>query len=210
MDSSNDKIAVGDKIGYWTVVSLAPKGKGGVKQWHCICECGKERDVMEARLKNGTSRSCGCHRFDKRKQRAFSRDSNGKHTRLYGRWANIKDRCCNPNCKDYHKYGGRGITICDEWKNDYIAFKNWAESNGYSDELQIDRIDNNRGYSPDNCRFVTPKCNSNNRRSSIVVLFKGEKKTVMEVAESTGIPWPTLYKHIREGSLDEYVEKRAK
>lgn len=133
---------------------------------------------------------------------------NGKHPILYGRWANIKDRCCNPNSKDYRKYGGRGITICEEWKESYEAFHSWAMSHGFRPELQIDRIENDKGYSPDNCRWVTPKINSNNRRNNVSVEYKGKMMGILEVAELTGIPWQTLYKHYKDGGLEAYVEKR--
>ena len=133
---------------------------------------------------------------------------NGKHPILYGRWANIKDRCYNPNSKDYEKYGGRGITVCEEWKESYEAFHFWAMSHGFRPELQIDRIENDKGYSPDNCRWVTPKINSNNRRNSVSVEYKGEMMGILDVAEATDIPWQTLYKHYKDGGLEVYVEKR--
>lgn len=200
----------GQKIGYWIVMEKATKGHGGHARWLCKCECGNERIVYQNRLKKGKSKSCGCHRYDKRKENAFSRDESGKHTKLYGRWTNIKDRCFNPNSKDWDNYGGRGIRMCAEWKNDYRAFESWAISNGYSEDLQIDRIDNNKGYSPDNCRFITPKMNSNNRRNSKKIMFEGRETTIIEISEETGIPWSTLYRKQREGILEEYVKQRRK
>lgn len=86
---------------------------------------------------------------------------------LYQRWANIKDRCYNPNCKDYPRYGARGIYVCDEWFDNVAAFIVWAIDNGFHRDLQIDRIDNNGPYSPANCRFVNAKTNSTNRKSTV-------------------------------------------
>lgn len=86
-------------------------------------------------------------------------------TRLYKCWIGLKARCNNPNDKDYKNYGGRGILVCEEWLNDFVSFMNWSMLSGYTDDLTIDRIDNNKGYSPDNCRFVTVTVNNRNRRN---------------------------------------------
>ena len=139
----------------------------------------------------------------------LSREKTGKrrHTKLYMLWSNIRYRCNNPKSKDYHKYGGRGITVCDEWNRSYQAFYLWAMENGYCDGLQIDRIDNEKGYSPDNCRFVTPKVNSNNRRNSKLIDFHGRKMTRLELAEITGIPWQSLYRY-NDDEVIPYIEKR--
>ena len=146
-----------------------------------------------------------------KKTHGMSRDKNGRHTRLYGRWANIKDRCHNPKCKDYKKYGGRGINVCDEWRNNFKKFAEWAIENGYRDGLQLDRIDNNKGYSPENCRFVDGKTNSNNRRDNLRVSLFGKLRTISEVAMITGIPAATLYGRLYRGEeIEHYVERRKK
>ena len=146
-----------------------------------------------------------------KKTHGLSRGADGKHTRLYGRWANIKDRCHNKSSKDFPRYGARGIIVCEAWRNDFLAFEKWAIENGYKDGLQLDRIDNDKGYSPENCRWVTGKVNSNNRRNSVRVDFKGEKMRVLDVSKITGIPHPMLYKIAARGeSIDEYVRLREK
>lgn len=127
--------------------------------WLCKCECGSLRIIQTSHLKDGHSKSCGC-----------LIGHNGIHyktdTRLYKIWGGIKTRCLNPNCTTYNYYGGRGIVMCDEWKNNFQAFYDWAMLNGYQDNLELDRIDNDKNYSPDNCRWVTHKENCNNRRTS--------------------------------------------
>ena len=110
------------------------------------------------------------------------------HTKLYGIWESIKQRCCNPNVKSYKNYGGRGIDMCDEWYNSFLAFHKWAMANDYQEGLQIDRIDNDKGYSPSNCRFVTRKEQNRNRRNNIY--FCGV--LLIEIAEMTGILYNTL------------------
>lgn len=106
--------------------------------------------------------------------------------RLNVAWKNMLERCENPNLPGYEIYGGRGITVCKEWHS-FFPFYSWALSNGYADDLTIDRIDNNQGYSPQNCRWVTPKTNARNRRSNHLVTFDGETLCVAEWAERLGI-----------------------
>ena len=121
------------------------------------------------------------------------------NTPLFRTWSNAKSRCCDVNSVPFKDYGGRGITVCDEWKNDFQAFYDWAISSGYKAGLTLDRIDNNKGYSPDNCRWATMKEQSNNRRNNAHLVFRGERKTVTQWAEDTGISRNTLYKRLSNG-----------
>lgn len=121
-----------------------------------------------------------------------------KHTRLYSIWNGIKIRCLNPNFIRYKDYGGRGITICDEWKNDFQAFYDWAMSNGYADNLTIDRIDNNGNYEPSNCRWVAMDVQANNSRHCRNIEFNGEVHSLSEWARITGIPRYTLNNRINQ------------
>lgn len=99
---------------------------------------------------------------------------------LYRLWSLIKTRCCNPACEAYPRYGGRGITICNEWKDNFIPFRDWALTNGYEQGLEIDRINNDGNYEPTNCHFVTRRENSNNRRNNKKITAFGETKTVAD------------------------------
>ena len=133
--------------------------------------------------------------------------------RLYRIWLRIKDRTLNKNSHAYKRYGERGITICDEWKNSFEAFRDWAIENGYSDELSIDRIDNDRGYYPANCRWADVKTQSNNRSSCHLLTYNGETKNITQWAEKIGMNPITLESRIKNGwtiekALTTPVDKR--
>ena len=126
--------------------------------------CGTEFKTVIHNVKNGNTKSCGC--YNKRIVSETHKTHGKCHTRLYTIWANIKKRTLNPKYKFFHDYGGRGITICEEWKNDFMSFYNWAMLNGYEENksLTIDRIDNDGNYEPSNCRWTTPTIQARNQR----------------------------------------------
>jgi len=128
------------------------------------------------------------------------------NTKLYGLWATMMGRCENQNRPKYASYGHRGIAVCDEW-HDSCLFLKWALENGYKQGLQIDRIDNNKGYYPDNCRFVTPKTNSRNRRNTKLLTINNETKCVAEWCETILASQYTIYWWLRTQGR-EYTEKR--
>ena len=129
--------------------------------------CGEQfrTQIKSVKRKRGGTKSCGCY-GKKIKSEGINRKHNLSNTRLYNTWVKIKGRTLNPKYKFFHDYGGRGITICDEWKNDFMSFYNWAISNGYEEnkDLSIDRIDNDGNYEPDNCRWTTKTIQSRNQR----------------------------------------------
>ncbi len=124
-------------------------------------------------------------------------------TRLYNIWAHMKQRCYNPKNSRYEQYHGRGITVCDDWLNDFMCFRKWAMGSGYSENLTLDRIDNDKGYSPDNCRWATKTTQNNNRTFNHRVTLNGVSKTISEWSLELGIPWTTIYGRLERGLSPE-------
>lgn len=147
------KDLTGQRYGILTVVSMAGH-QGDAITWNCLCDCGKTSVVQGKNLQSGATRSCGCQHVKHQKT----------GTRLYRIWNGMKSRCSNSTHPGYSHYGGRGITVCDEWKNSSKAFFEWALANGYEDHLTIDRIDVNGNYEPSNCRWVTQRVQCSNKR----------------------------------------------
>lgn len=163
--------------------------KSGNARWLCRCDCGETVSISAPSLKAKRPHSCPrCKSISNWEKRSTHRESK---TRLYNIYYGMKHRCEKAYSVNFHNYGGRGITICDEWKN-YEAFAEWAHSNGYSDTLTLDRIDNDKGYSPSNCRWVTYREQSNNTRSNHWISFNGETRTLSEWARLLGINKSTL------------------
>lgn len=126
-------------------------------------------------------------------------------TRIHRIWKCMRTRCYNPNRRDYHNYGGRGIGMCPEW-DDFQNFYNWAMANGYAENLTIDRIDNDKGYSPENCRWATQKEQANNLRKNIKVYYNGKAYSPRDLSELTGISFNTIYSAHRKRHLTDFTE----
>lgn len=121
------------------------------------------------------------------------------NTRLYSIWTSMKTRCYNSNHEAYARYGGRGIAVCDEWRNDFMSFYNWALSHGYNDTLTIDRIDNNKGYEPNNCRWTTRKQQSRNLRNNKNITINGETRCLTEWCNILGLNYYTVWERLNYG-----------
>ena len=162
------KDMTGMVFGRLTVVKDSGRRRRGYVLWDCECSCGKVVTVSVGDLRSGNTRSCGCLHDEVSRINITGVRGPIKHggtgSRLYGIWNGMKTRCHNDHCKDFRYYGGRGISVCEEWRNDFSAFVAWALQNGYSDDLTIDRIDVNGNYEPQNCKWSTRAEQSRNQR----------------------------------------------
>lgn len=167
--------------------------------WLCRCDCGKTIRVTSGHLKSGHTKSCGCYRSDVIVCQGHKNATHGmKGSRLYRIWVGMKTRCLNSNMPYYKNYGGRGITICEEWL-EFEPFRDWALANGYRDDLTIDRLDVNGNYCPSNCAWKTPKEQGNNTRFNRYIEYSGKRMTLKQWSESTGIKATTISERLRRG-----------
>lgn len=207
----------GQRFGRLVVIESAglTKQKNGL--WRCRCDCGNivlssQSNLNKGTKKYGGTKSCGCLRKNNAIKQltthGLSRDNLGQQSRLYGIWANMKRRCLNPKRPEFINYGGRGIGFCKEWM-EYKPFYRWAITHGYKSDLTLDRKDNNKGYSPENCRWITKKEQQNNRRDNRTLTHNGVTLTMSEWAVSQGIRVGTLWERLKKGwSVERALTKR--
>ncbi len=164
-------------------------GKKPVVKWKCECECGNVVDVKSDALLSGHTKSCGCKKI---------KHGHANKERLYETWKNMRRRCFDPSNKRWDRYGGRGITVCEDWL-EYTVFREWAMNNGYTDELTIDRIDSNGNYCPENCQWVSMKVQANNVSRNRIIEHNGIKLTMAEFAEKIGLSYSALQHRLDRG-----------
>lgn len=177
---------------------ISSSGKTRRPKWVCRCDCGNVVNVIASNLKRGTSTSCGCAQIEQLRARVMTHGGYANNEKLYNVWHGMRKRCYCATDNHYPDYGGRGISICDEW-NDYAVFREWAVLNGYKEGLSIDRIDVNGDYSPDNCRWADNHTQQNNKRCCIYFTNNGDTKTLKEWSRACEIPYATLYSRYKRG-----------
>jgi hypothetical protein len=168
----------------------------GKPTWACVCDCGTDVTILGASLLSGITTSCGCFRIEQITKHGFSR------SKEYQAWSHAIQRCYNQNDPHYDDYGGRGIYVCDRWKS---SFENFLADMGFapSKSHSIDRIDNDKGYTPDNCRWALPTTQLSNRRSNIFIEFDGLRLHIAEWARRRNIPVSTIYTRLQRGCTPE-------
>lgn len=207
------KDLTGQRFGRLTVLYLLPERKNKKAVWKCRCDCGNETSVVGYRLTTGVTQSCGCYQTEcMRKNGARSATHGNSKSRLYKMWQSMKGRCNNQNNPKYPMYGARGISVCEEWL-DFGNFFQWAMNNGYDPDAPknactIDRIDNDKGYFPENCRFADACVQDNNRRNNTTIFFNGESHTIAEWSRITGISkYKISYRYRQHCSPDKIFKE---
>lgn len=209
------KDLTGFKTGCITVLERYGSKKGQ-STWLCKCSCGKIFVQYGGPLRSGKVKSCG-HLYNNKKERqkiAYKTIAKPKHggsgERLYFVWGDMRSRCQNPKDISYSNYGSRGIKVCEEWENDYSAFRQWAIENGYDQNAKrgdctLDRIDVNGDYCPDNCRWLNMSDQCANKRNTCVITYNGKTLTASEWSKATGIPRETIYSRYKAGWQPEKI-----
>lgn len=186
---------IGMRFGKLTVIEQTGISKSHKPLFLCHCDCGNEKVVDLYSMRSGHTQSCGCYNKER------LREANTVHggscgDRLHTTWGHMVYRCSNKNMTNY---GGRGISVCEEWRNSYESFRDWALGNGYRDDLTIDRIDNNGNYCPENCRWATNRTQANNTRRNHNLTAFGETKTVTEWSRVYGVKYNTILSRLNKG-----------
>lgn len=169
---------IGDRYGRLTITDKPTIGKWSKLHVRCICDCGNSTHVSFGSLTSGNTISCGCFRRETTRKRSVIHGESNTH--LFWIWCGIKNRCYNSNEPSFKNYGSRGISVCNEWRDNFTAFRDWAITNGYDDSLEIDRINNDGNYEPSNCHWVTHKENSRNTRRNHPLTAFGDTKSIAE------------------------------
>ena len=189
----------------------------GKTAWKCLCDCGNIAYVSTSNLTCNRIKSCGCIKQELLMRRNITH--NQRHTRLYEVWKGIKQRCYNPKHRAYHNWGGRGIKMCEDWKNNFQSFYDWSYANGYSPEnqkdeknkLTIDRIDVNGNYEPSNCRWVKRSKQARNKRANKIISYRSEEHCLVEWCEYLNLNYPTIYSRLNKGwSVERAFETPTK
>lgn len=193
----NKKDITGKKFGRLTALSEVQASVNGKIKWVCVCECGKRKEIFKTNIISGKSKSCGCLQKECVSMANKKRKVHGAlNTGAYKSWKAMNQRCCNPNNESYDNYGGRGIRVCERWLNSFENF--YADMGDRPKGKSLDRIDNDRKYCPENCKWSSAKEQSNNRRNSIVLTLNGESKTMSEWSRLTGIKYITIWTRIKK------------
>lgn len=194
---SEYKDITGQKFGRLTAIKYLGIEKHKAV-WLCKCECGNTVEVPSNSLTCNNTKSCGCLHHDMMLKR--NTKHNKRNTRLYNIWANMKQRCYNENNTAYKNYGERGIDVCDEWKDDFMAFHNWAMDNCYNDNLTIDRIDNDGNYEPENCRWVDRNQQARNKRNNVNYTINGVTRCLKDWCKIQRLNYGTVISRLHDSN----------
>ncbi len=196
----------GKSFGRLTVISMIarrPEVRPDPVRWLCQCSCGAQTITVGTSLRGGDTKSCGCYRREWAKTHCHEIKHGMHKTAEYNIWHGMKTRCLNPNAPDFPMYGGRGITVCEHWKNSFTSF--FSDMGARPPKSSLERIDTNGPYAPDNCRWATPTEQQRNRRDSIFLIYKGERLNIHVWAERLGVQAGFLVQRLRNGWSSERI-----
>lgn len=185
-------------------IYYSKSGTRKCRKFLCLCDCGNSTITSLGSLRHGITKSCGCYKIQCSKETAKLLNSGGhglSKTPLYRLYYDMLQRCFNKKRKAYADYGGRGITVCEEWRNNFLSFYNWAIKSGYDSNLELDRINNNGNYSPENCRWATSTVNANNKRNTVMVEWEGKKISLNDLCRKMSVRSSMVYKRIKYRGL---------
>lgn len=201
----------GQKVGMLTVLSrISGASGGGNVVWACVCDCGsfvaRNSSRLSHSIRTGKKSNCGCEGSNKKHNLTY------KAKRLYMVWSSMKARCYRATCKDFKNYGGRGISVCDDWRNDFSSFYHWAMSTGYTEGIStIERIDVDGNYCPENCTWIVNERQALNTRKVIFLTAKGKTQSLSDWAAELGMRPNTIKTRLRLGWLvDDALFKEVK
>ena len=201
------KNLIGQTFGRLTVIAEGKTRESDNKRkqyyWLCQCSCGSQpKEINQNSLLSGEIISCGCYHSEHNHEYGFKHGMS--HTRIYTIWSGMIQRCCNPNAKNYPRYGGRGITVCEEWK-EFKKFYEWSKISGYSDNLTIERLDNNGNYCPENCTWITKQKQMRNTRRNHYIKYNDEELTLTEWARKFDMNVETLRYQVNHNNFKSFV-----
>lgn len=201
------KNLIGQSFGRLTVIAEGKTRESDNKRkryyWLCQCSCGSQpKEINQNSLLSGEIISCGCYHSEHNHEYGFKHGMS--HTRIYTIWSGMIQRCCNPNAKNYPRYGGRGVTVCGEWK-EFKKFYEWSKISGYSDNLTIERLDNNGNYCPENCTWITKQKQMRNTRRNHYIKYNDEELTLTEWARKFDMNVETLRYQVNHNNFKSFV-----
>lgn len=208
----NVRDLTGQRFGKLVARSIVGQDKHKNVIWLCECDCGRTHEVVSRALVGGSVRSCGCMGHGEFRNKRVEKHGCSKE-RLYRVWGCMLNRCYDPNRNEYPSYGGRGIEVCDEWRNSYMEFRSWAYSNGYDptlpgSECTLDRIDVDGNYEPSNCRWIPMSKQCLNKQDTVWITYRGKRITIPEAEKINGIAQSTIRSRLgRNWSVEDAVEK---
>ena len=186
----------GQRFGRLIAIKVSGKALNGNMMWECKCDCGNTTYVHSTSLVSGSTVSCGCYHRERVHETKYKHGET--KTRLYRIWSGMFSRCYGSRPKFVSAYTSRNIRVCDDWK-DYLSFRDWAKSNGYRDDLTLDRIDVNGNYEPQNCRWATQKTQQNNRTNNHLLTYNGKTQTMSQWADELGVRAMAIQHRIARG-----------